>query len=139
MPTTTAAQRAHGSQRTDDYGVARAAAKLPLPTSFTSNGTSSDATTASKKAASSSLRSADVVTAVVVKLCRRVAPSIDDTTIEYCMKILGSRLATGPTVARDTLSVLGKIRKAVERKARKTNTVGRVVDCFVSNVVAIPS
>ena len=104
------------SRRFDDDGVARAAAKQPLPTSSTT-------TAPSKKATSSSLGSEDVVTAAVVKLCRRVAPSIDDTTIEYCMKILGSRLATGPTVARDTLSVLGKILKTVERKARKQTAV----------------
>jgi len=61
----------------------------------------------------------DVVTANIVELCKKMVPTVTDDTIQYCMKILGSRLATGPTAVRSELHVLAKIRKLVERRMTK--------------------
>jgi hypothetical protein len=63
------------------------------------------------------LRAEDVVTANITKLCNKMVPGISDSTLQYCMKILSSRLAAGPSAVRSELHIIGKIRKMVDRQA----------------------
>lgn len=110
-----------------DGPAAAAAVPLPKPQSHggkeanDSVGTESSAAAETKHNTAPATRSRvagaeDVITANVVKLCNKVLPGVSDSMLQYCMKILGSRLAAGPSAVRSELHVLGKIRKLLQRK-----------------------
>ena len=110
-----------------DGPAAAAAVPLPKPQSHdgeeanNSVGTKSGAATEAQRNAAPATRARvsgaeDVITANVVKLCNKVLPGVSDSMLQYCMKILGSRLAAGPSAVRSELHVLGKIRKLLQRK-----------------------